>query len=246
MLQDEPKDRIRVVGKQYEIENAVAQSEKGAAVFLVPSCVTPLYIPKEDLTNIPDGLISKTILEDPKQLQTVTERVTSINTILEAGMPITVLCVNRNRKKVGSVSELVNDSNVKMLEEKYKNLKIVTITQEQYDHFKDTACAASYCYGNDTLKGVNATQVNTPNTPNPWNILEGEAVKPAIAQLDQLLRALGLPPLEKMVEKKVLAPAASVAKFGSNPNLFFTPQSINDESILKESAQEPKPSSTMH
>jgi hypothetical protein len=221
MLQDEPKDRIRVVGEQYEIENAVAQSEKGAAVFLVPSCVTPLYIPKEDLTNIPDGLISKTILEDPEQLLTVTERVTSINTILEAGMQITVLCVDRNRKKVGSASEVVNDSHVKTLEEKYKNLKIVTIPQEQYDHYKNTACAASYCYSNDhTLKGVNATQVNTPNTPNRWNILEGEAVKPAVAQLDELLRALGLPPLEDMVKNKAIVSSITDAKLATTLGLF--------------------------
>lgn len=240
-VKDEPKDRIRVVGEQYKLEIAVVQSKKGAAVFLVPACVTPLYIPRKNLENIPDGLIPENKLHDPEQLQTVTERVESINAILEAGMPITVLCVDRDRKKADQKPGTVDNANVTALEKKYANLKIVTISQEQYDQFKGVVCAASYCYGDEhTLIGINAVQINTPNTPNPWDVLKDEAVKPAIAKLDELLHALGLPPLEDMAEeKKAVASAISDAKLATTLGLFT-------ESANESTQKQPMPSSNTY
>ncbi len=244
--------RVDIVNEQYKIEIKILISGKRAAVFLVPSCVTPLYIPIENLEKIkeiiaalesspansekliadltpliPDGLVRKDILKDPAQLNTVIERVGSINKLLQAGAPITILCVDRNRKKVDSKTEIVDDTNVKALEKKYKeNLDIVTITQELYNHYKDKACAASYCFIDmqtceKILVGVNATQVNTKEgTPNPWNIIDGEAV---VTDLDKLLQGLGLPPLEDMVEKKIITASDSTVKLATTRGLFTAP-----------------------
>ncbi|MEN9917382.1 MAG: hypothetical protein RLY40_1321 [Pseudomonadota bacterium] len=274
---NEPREKI--VNEQYEIEIGMFESKKGASVFVTPSCVTPLYIAEEDLENIkeimhyltehadnkdstdfeervtdlirviPDGLIREDIIRNPALLNTVIERVESVSMLLKAGMPMVNLCVDRNRKKVNSKTEIVDDSNVKALEKKYTNLQIVSISQEQYDHYKEQVCAASYCYS-DThiLKGVNATQVNAPkDKPNPWNILEGEAIKLPVAKLDELLHTMGLPSLEDMAEKKeAIAEKKAVvstdpATFSSNRNLLFTP-AANEGSAQQES----KPSSTTY
>lgn len=219
MFNPESENRIKVVGEQCEIEHAVANSKIGKAVFFVPTLLTPMYIPLEAVEidreaqlyrlkpdyPIPDGLIPQEKLENPEQLNTVLERVLSVNGMLEKGSDIIILYVNRERKKVDGKEGFVDDSNIKALEKEYSNsLKLVAISETQYETYKESGvCAATYYYDSrqDTeqsiplIKGVNATQIREPNTPNPWNILEGEAVKPSVDSLNKLLDELGLPPL---------------------------------------------------
>jgi hypothetical protein len=93
--------RTDVVNRQYSIEIKMAKhAEKGAAVFFVPSLLTPMFVnrkhveknaasqlfqlkqgPEADKT-IPDGLIPQNKLDDPQQLSTVLQRVISINELL--------------------------------------------------------------------------------------------------------------------------------------------------------------------
>lgn len=201
---DETKNRIEVVGKQYEVEKLVAKSTKGAAVFVVPSILTPLFISPEAVIfdelfklkpgyekAIPEGLIPEEKLKDPAQLSTVLARVLAVVEMLNSGINIIVLHVDAERKKADKKMGFVDKKQVLELMNKYpKKLSFTTISDADYQRYKDKVCAATYCYNDGTgshTVGIDATQINSATTSQNWGIRTAQEAKDKLAQLDLLL-----------------------------------------------------------
>jgi hypothetical protein len=201
---NESKLRLEVVGKQFEIENAVAQSKKGLAVFVVPTILTPMFIDPEAVTNenglhtlkkgcgIPDGLVPEEKAKDPLQLATVLARVLSFRAMLEQGIIMIVMLVEPERKKADKKMGFVDKEQVMELVNSYPDqLHFVTISKndyEDYEDYKDKVCAATYFfYEGHSLQivGIDATQINAPGASLNWGIRPQEMKK--ITPLEELL-----------------------------------------------------------
>lgn len=198
-LRTESELRKKVVVKQSEFEQLLTNSVDGRAVFLTPSILTPLFIsidairqnPNTKLlelkpgyeNSIPAGLIPNEKLADPVQLDTVLRRV---KTLHELKHNVEIFYVE-DRK--------VDDSHLKIFLSEHPNFKLTKITKADYDKFKAKdkyVPEANYTYhdesGQPVFQCVLATQINTPNFPSDWKVLEGEATKKAIEYLNEFLK----------------------------------------------------------
>lgn len=181
---DESEARKDIVGTQREIEIDVALSRAdgklGAAIFFVPTMLTPLYINPDDVfqdsdglfklkegKRLPEGLIPPEKAADPAQLSTVLGRVLSMRDMLEEGLPITVFLVNRGRPRVDNKAENVVWAEGSLIERYKERLKIVDITKEEYEQNKDSIAAASYLWWDQKGKMREAvffaSQINVPD-----------------------------------------------------------------------------------
>lgn len=164
-MSGEAKARKDIVGTQREIELDVARSradgKMGAAIFFVPTPLTPLFINPDDVfqdsdglfklkqgKRMPEGLIPPEKAEEAAQLSTVLGRVLSMRDMLEAGLPITVFLVNSGRPRVDNKAENVVPAQGSLIERYKERWKIVEMTKEEYDQNKDSIAAASYLWWN--------------------------------------------------------------------------------------------------
>ncbi len=255
--------RINIVGQQRKIEEEFVNDPKGRAFFLVKNLLTPLYIdpnaveydPESNLfiikpgfeQAIPKHLISKEVLEDPRQLSTVLGRVLSLNKL------------QKNSVLVFYIKERINvDTKAyERFKMNHANFKFIEISEEIYQSFKEIliqekkeeVAEATYVYhqaeSNNKLfeQCIFATQANNPAARSRWEILKGTDTTPAIKALNQLLEKhkLDLIPIPIAVadeEFSLASSASELAKFR-----LFSPQSNNTKNSLfqTETGQFPQP-----
>jgi hypothetical protein len=100
--------------------------------------------------------------------------------------------------KVGAVSsEQINN-----LQETYPNsLSLINISQEEYETNQNKICAATYYYDDKNTEkkfmGIDATQINQPDASSN-SILEDEAIKEKVDNLNTFLTGKGQPHLQNM------------------------------------------------
>lgn len=205
------KPRIPVVEAQRLIEVSLTT---GSAIFVVKDMLTPLFISHEHVyldekdnlfkmkndekTFIPAGLIPEEKLNDPKQLSTVLGRVLSMRAMLESGVEITVIHMNRDRPKVGNNNEFVDSTNIVKLKEQYKNLHFCIIPQETYDDYQTKVCTATYCdeqSGVKVFKGIEANKIHSITNQHEWGVKDDNQVAGKISSLNELLEDCGMTPI---------------------------------------------------
>lgn len=200
---DEPTLREKVVSNQREIEEALAYDKEGRAVFFVKFPLTPMYIShkavefnkkdqvyelKKDYKQaIPEDLIPKDKLKEPKQLSTVLGRVLSLWNLKENSVIIFYF------KDRGDV----DDHEFNIFKEEHPNFKLIRITEAEYDEFKsfkpkgENVAEATYAYTDQKKQAIRqcifATQIINPNLPSNWQVLEGHETQASIEHLNELL-----------------------------------------------------------
>lgn len=203
--------RVSVVTEQREFEEKLAA---GKAVFAVPSLLTPMFIsPKHviydekdslyklntnDKSVIPDGLIPESKIQDPAQLSTVLGRVLSVRNMLERGIEITILYVQKERPKADNKVGHVDPAEIHVLTQQFKNLHLKPIEAKLYDEFKTKVCAATYWYddkGVDTYFGVDASQINSTTPHHEWGVKKDQAMIDKMEALNDLLIQCDLEPM---------------------------------------------------
>lgn len=222
----ETVNRIEVVGEQHKIEKQVASAKKGAAVFVVPSLLTPLFISPDAVLfdgihklkegseqAIPDGLIPEEKMKDPKQLDTVLARVLTVMAMLKAGVNVVVLHVDEERKKADKKMGFVNKKRILELTEQFaKNLLLVPIADADYQNYKDKVCAATYYFDADKTYsiGIDATQINSAVTSQNWGVRTEAVAIAKIDNLNELLKRNNLASLQEFKDMPDLQATRSV------------------------------------
>ncbi len=240
---DEPQSRKKIVGKQHEFELHLVLDTNGRAVFFVPSPLTPLYINPEAVQfneqsslyelkpdhkdAIPEGLIPEEKLKDPTQLSTVLGRVLSLWELRENSVIIFYFkdrIYDEGRKKV-------DDSQLKTFLNKRKNYKLIEIAEDVYNEFKlKNLSEATYAYSDKNRALIRAciyaVQINTPNLPSNWKIVEGRDTQPIIKNVNELLIKYEEKPIP-LLETHVQVPGKS-SLFPSLPANQATISSTTD------------------
>ncbi len=181
-MSTEAQARISVVGSQRDIEAEVLaawrEGATAAAIFLVPTPLTPFYIDPSHVrydetdnlyklvagADLPKGLMPKAKAEDPQQLSTVLGRALTASALVIEGVPVTVFVVKTERPQVENESENVIPDAGSVMGKFRKWINIVPISAQDYNEIKDLLPAACYQCGNGEQGQavVFATQVNDP------------------------------------------------------------------------------------
>lgn len=250
--------RIEIVGRQLEIEQEFVKDPRGRAFFFVKNPLTPLYIAPNSVKydseaglfvikpgfedTIPKNLISKEVLEDPKQLSTVLGRVLSLDGLKES--TILVFYINDRKDVVATAYE-----NFKI---NHKNFSFIKISEEKYQFYKkiieggnqEEIPEATYVYHSSQVADqlfeqcVFATQANNPAGRSCWQILKGVDTAPAIIELNKLLKQhdIDLIPVQIGVSNEKLRLESSANEL-SKMGLFNYQPSDAANSSLSQGAQ---------
>lgn len=187
------KNRLIVIERQRCIENDMKRGDE--AVFFVPSMLTPLFINPDDIEfdpqdnlfklkpgkTLPKGLIPADKASNPAELSAVLGRAVSIQKMLKSGVKITVLIEKQDRSQVGNATENVDDTQIKLIQEKYPNFRVYVLPEGVYEENKNGICAATY-FKENRIVGIRASQIHKPNMPTT-EVVEN----PNTAPLNELL-----------------------------------------------------------